>query len=240
MPVDVLAIAAHPDDVEMTCGGTLLRLKARGKKFGIVDLTAGEMGTRGTSETRRLEAERAAEILGAEFRETLDFGDGGLVTSREHELVLMDVIRREKPRLILTSYPDDRHPDHARAGRFVTDAAFYAGLRKVETNHPAHRPQHTIYFPTAVMHEPHFVVDITAVMETRRAAILAFASQFHREGSTEPETMLSRKMFLEALDARARHVGFLGGVEFGEGFLSKRPPRIDDLIGAFEGLEPGF
>jgi N-acetylglucosamine malate deacetylase 1 len=240
MPVDVLAIAAHPDDVEITCGGTLVSLKARGKKFGIVDLTAGEMGTRGSAETRRKESERAAEILGAEFRETLDFGDGGLVVTRENELLLMDVIRRERPRLVMTSYPDDRHPDHARAGRLVTDAAFYAGLRKIETSHPAHRPQHTIYFPTAVMHEPDFVVDITAAMETRRAAILAFASQFHREGSTEPQTMLSQKMFLEAIDARARHVGFLVGVEFGEGFVSKRPPRIDDPIAAFEGFEPGF
>jgi bacillithiol biosynthesis deacetylase BshB1 len=240
VPVDVLAISAHPDDVEMTCGGTLVRLKARGKRFGIVDLTRGEMGTRGTRETRRQEAERAAEILGAEFRETLDFGDGGLAVSRENELLLMDVIRREKPRLVITSYPDDRHPDHARAGRLVTDAAFYAGLRKIETNHPAHRPQQTIYFPTGSMHEPHFVVDITAAMDTRRAAILAFASQFHREGSAEPETLLSQKLFLEAIEARARHVGFLVGVEFGEGFLSKRPPRIDDPIAAYEGFEPGF
>lgn len=240
MPVDVLAIGAHPDDVEMTCGGTLVRLKGRGKRFGIVDLTRGEMGTRGTHETRRREAERAAEILGAEFRETLDFGDGGIAVSRENELLLMDVIRREKPRLVITSYPDDRHPDHARAGRIVTDAAFYAGLRKIETNHPAHRPQQTIYFPTGTMHEPHFVVDITAAMDTRRAAILAFASQFHREGSAEPETVLSQKIFLEAIEARARHVGFLVGVEFGEGFLSKRPPRIEDPIAAFEGFEPGF
>lgn len=240
MPVDVLAIGAHPDDVELTCGGTLVLLKARGRRFGIVDLTGGEMGTRGTQETRRREAERAAEILGAEFRETLDFGDGGLSTSRENELALMDVIRREKPRLVITSYPEDRHPDHARAGQLVTDAAFYAGLRRIETNHPAHRPQHTIYFPTGIMHEPDFVVDVTAAMETRRAAILAFASQFHREGSAEPETVLSQKKFLDAIEARARHVGFLVGVEFGEGFLTKRPPRIDDPVAAFEGFEPGF
>ena len=240
MPVDVLAIAAHPDDVEMTCGGTLVRLKERGKRFGIVDLTHGEMGTRGTRETRRREAERAAEILGADFRETLDFGDGGLAVNRQNELLLMDVIRREKPRLVLTSYPEDRHPDHARAGRLVTDAAFYAGLRKIETAHPAHRPQQTIYFPTGHTHEPHFVVDVTLVMETRRAAIRAFASQFHSEGSAEPETVLSQKMFLEAIEARARHFGWLIGVEFGEGFRAQRPPRVDDVIGAFEGREPGF
>jgi len=122
----------------------------------------------------------------------------------------------------------------------VTDAAFYAGLRRIETNHPAHRPQHTIYFPTGIMHEPDFVVDVTAAMETRRAAILAFASQFHREGSEEPETVLSQKKFLDAIEARARHVGFLVGVDFGEGFLTKRPPRIDDPVAAFEGFEPGF
>lgn len=240
MPVDVLAIAAHPDDVEMTCGGTLVQLKKRGKRFGIVDLSHGEMGTRGTAETRRREAELAAEILGAEFRETLDFGDGGLEISREHELVLMDVIRREKPRLIFTSYPEDRHPDHARAGRLVTDASFYAGLRKIETAHAAHRPQQTIYFSTAILHEAHFVVDITPAMETRRAAIRAFASQFHLERSAEPETLISQKMFLDALDARARHFGFLAGVEFGEGFLARRRPRIDDVIAVFEGFEPGF
>lgn len=240
MPVDVLAIAAHPDDVEMTCGGTLVQLKARGKRFGIVDLTHGEMGTRGTRVTRRSEAVRAAEILGADFRESLDFGDGGLAQTRQNELLLMDVIRREKPRLVMTSYPEDRHPDHARAGRLVTDAAFYAGLRKIETAHPAHRPQQTIYFSTGDVHEPDFVVDITPAMETRRAAIRAFASQFHSVGSAEPETVLSQKMFLDALDARARQFGYLVGVEFGEGFLARRPPRIDDLIGAFEGLEPGF
>lgn len=240
MPVDVLAIAAHPDDVEMTCAGTLVRLRATGKSFGIVDLTRGEMGTRGTDAIRRQEAERAAEILGASFRETLDFGDGGLAGSREQELALMDVIRRERPRLVLTSFPDDRHPDHARAGKLATDAAFYAGLRKIETGHPAHRPQQTIYFSTGYLHEPDFVVDVTATMETRRAAIRAFTSQFHREESEEPQTLISQKSFLEVLEARARHFGFLIGVEFGEGFLSRRPPRIDDPIAAFEGFEPGF
>lgn len=240
MPVDVLAIAAHPDDVEMTCAGTLVRLKAAGKRFGIVDLTRGEMGTRGSDAIRRREAERAAEIIGADFREALDFGDGGLTGSREQELALMDVIRRERPRIVFTSYPEDRHPDHARAGRLATDAAFYSGLRKIETGHPAHRPQQTIYFSTGYLHEPDFVVDVTDAMPTRRAAILAFTSQFHREESQEPQTVISQRNFLEMLDGRARHFGFLIGVEFGEGFLSKRPPRIDDPIAAFEGFETGF
>jgi len=240
MPVDILAISAPPDDVEMTCAGTLIRLKARGRRFAIVDLTRGELGTRGSDEIRRREAEHAAQILGADFRETLDFGDGRVAGTREQELVLIDLIRREKPRLVITPYPEDRHPDHARAGRLVTDSAFYAGLRKVETKHPAHRPQQTIYFSTSYVHDPDFVVDITESMETRRAAINAYASQFYRDDSKEPETMLSQTSFLHAIEARARHFGFLIGVEFGEGFSSKRPPKIDDVVAVFEGFEPGF
>ena len=240
MPVDVLAIGAHADDIELACAGTLVVLKERGRSFGIVDLTRGEMGTRGTPQIRLQEARSAAQILGASFRETLDFGDGGLVASREHELALIDLIRRERPRLILTSYPDDRHPDHRRAGQLVTDAAFYAGLRKLETLHPAHRPQQTIYFSTAYVHQPTFVVDVTPAMKTRSQALRAYRSQFYDPASKEPATILSQESFLAAIEARARHFGFLIGVEFGEGFVSKRPPRIDDPIAAFEGFEPGF
>jgi bacillithiol biosynthesis deacetylase BshB1 len=240
MAVDVLAIAAHPDDIELTCAGTLVRWKARGGRFGIVDLTHGEMGTRGDAATRERESQRAAEILGADFREALDFGDGGLRKTRENELILIDVIRREKPRLVLTSFPDDRHPDHRRAGEIVTDAAFYAGLRRIETRHPAHRPQQTIYFSTGYVHPPTFIVDVTPAMETRRAAIRAFSSQFHDPRSAEPQTILSQEGFLHAMDARARYFGFMIGVEFAEGFVSKRPPRIDDPVAAFEGQEPGF
>ncbi|MEP6993377.1 MAG: bacillithiol biosynthesis deacetylase BshB1 [Acidobacteriota bacterium] len=240
MAVDVLAIAAHPDDVELTCGGTLASLKARGYRFGIVDLTRGEMGTRGTPQIRAAEAQRAAQILGAEFREALDLGDGGLRKDREQELAVIEMIRREKPRLILTPYPDDRHPDHRRAGEIVTDAAYYAGLRKLETGHPAHRPQQTIYFSTFEVQEPDFVVDVTAVIEIRRAAMRAFASQLHDPGSAEPQTKLSQESFLTMLESRARHFGAMIGVEFAEGFKSRFPPRIDDLVQAFSGFEPGF
>jgi bacillithiol biosynthesis deacetylase BshB1 len=240
MEIDVLAVGAHPDDVELACAGTLVMLKARGHRFGIVDLTRGEMGTRGTSVLREQEARRSAEILGADFRETLDFGDGGLSGTRENELALIDLIRRVKPRLLLTSYPEDRHPDHRRAGELVTDAAFYAGLAKLSTRHAAHRPQQTVYYSAAYLHTPSFVVDVTPAMEKRRAAIRAYASQFHDPQSEEPQTLLSQKTFLAMVEGRARHFGFLIGVEFGEGFVSKRPPRIDDPLTAFEGFEPGF
>jgi N-acetylglucosamine malate deacetylase 1 len=240
MPVDVLAISAHPDDVELTCGGTLALLKQRGYRFGIVDLTRGEMGTRGTIEVRAAEARRAAEILGAEFREALDLGDGGLRRGREEELAVIEFIRRERPRLVLTPFPDDRHPDHRRAGQLVTDACYYAGLRKLETAHPAHRPQQTVYFSTFEARRPDFLVDITPVIELRRAAMRAFESQFHKPDSTEPETVLAQQGFLEAVEARAREYGFMIGAQFAEGFLSRRPPRIDDMVKAFEGYEAGF
>jgi bacillithiol biosynthesis deacetylase BshB1 len=240
VPVDVLAIAAHPDDVELTCAGTLVMLARRGRRFGIVDLTGGEMGTRGTAATREAEARRGAEILGADFRETLDLHDGGLETGRAAELAVIEVIRRERPRLVLTSYPEDRHPDHARAGRLVTDAGYYAGLRKLETAHPAHRPQQVLYFSTFLLQEPSLVVDVTPAMDVRRAAVRAFASQFHDPASKEPSTLLSQESFLEKVEARARHFGMLVGVEFAEGFVSRRPPRVDDLVTAFEGFEAGF
>jgi N-acetylglucosamine malate deacetylase 1 len=240
MPVDVLAISAHPDDVEMTCGGTLARFAGSGRTFGIIDLTAGEMGTRGTPDIRRREAEAAGEILGARFRETLDFGDGGLRTGRAEELALIDVIRRHRPRIVLAPFPEDRHPDHARAGRLVTDASFYAGLRKLETSEPAHRPQQIVYFSTMYEHPASFVVDVTATHAVKMEAIRAFASQFHDPESKEPLTVLSSATFLATIEARGRSCGFLIGTEFGEGFISRRPPRIDDLVAAFEGFEAGF
>jgi len=241
MPVDVLAISAHPDDVELTCGGTLARMKALGYRFGIVDLTRGEMGTRGTPEIREAEARKAAQILGAEFRESLDLGDGGLPIGRESELRVIDLIRRETPRVVLAPWPDDRHPDHRRAGQLVTDAAFYAGLRKLETAHAAYRPQLTVYFPTFdPQGTPDFVVDVTPYIEIRRAAMRAFESQFHKPGSTDPQTILSQRDFLDMIESRARQHGSLIGVEFGEGFLTKRPPRVDDLVKTFSGFEPGY
>ena len=240
MPVDILAVGAHPDDIELTCAGTLVMQAKRGRRFGILDLTSGEMGTRGSAKTRETEARRAAEILGAAFRETLDLTDGGLQTGRAAELAVIEVIRREKPRLVLTSYPEDRHPDHARAGRLVTDAAFYAGLRKLETALPAHRPQQVLYYSTFLLQEPSLLVDVTLAMETRREAMRAFASQFHDPASREPQTMLSQESFLEKVEARARHFGMIAGVEYADGFVTARPPRIDDLVQAFEGFEAGF
>jgi bacillithiol biosynthesis deacetylase BshB1 len=238
--IDVLAIGAHPDDIEMTCGGTLARLASSGRRVGLLDLTRGEMGTRGTPDIRAAEAARAAELLGAVFRRSLDLGDGGLRTGRAEELALLAEIRRAKPRLVFAPYPQDRHPDHARAGRLATDASFYAGLRKIETEHPAHRPQQVIYYSTMIGRSPEFVVDVTEFHARKMEAIRAFASQFHDPASKEPATVLTQPSFLANIEARSREHGLLIGVEFGEGFRSIRPPRIDDILQAFEGFEPGF
>lgn len=236
-PVDVIAIGAHPDDLELTCGGTIAKLASEGRRVGMLDLTRGEMGTRGTPEIRKREAARSAEILGAAWRHQLDFGDGGLRTGREEELELIDVFRAARPSLVIAPYPDDRHPDHARAGKLVTDAWFYSGLARLEREDPAHRPQAVIYYLLNFPVTPTFVIDVTAQQETRRKAMLAFESQFHQENSDEPPTLIAQKSFLEMIEARLRHYGGLINVEFGEAFWSRTPPRIDDPIRAFRGRE---
>jgi bacillithiol biosynthesis deacetylase BshB1 len=240
VPVDILACGAHPDDVELGCGGSLAAFAARGKSFGILDLTRGEMGTRGTPEIREREAEEAARTLGAAFRVTLDLGDGGLRTDRDAELRIVEVVRRARPRLLIAPYPDDRHPDHARAGRLLKEASFYAGLRALETGVPAHRPQQVVFYFATYVGSPSFLVDVSGVLERKLAALAAYRSQFHDPSSKEPETFISRKGFVEAITARARFFGAMANVEHAEGFVSPFPPRVDDPVAAFEGYEPGF
>lgn len=237
-PVDALFFDAHPDDIELSCGGTIVSFVERGLRVGIVDLTSGEMGTRGTPETRKREASTSAEILGAAFREQLDFGDGGLRTGRDEELQIIDVVRKCRPSIVFAPWPDERHPDHARTGRLVTDASFYAGLRALETEVAAHRPQTTIYYLQNYLVPLSFVVDVTKQWETKMRSIAAFQSQFHDPASTEPETFISRKSFLDMIEARGRHFGALIGVEYGEAYVTKQPPKIEDVIAAYSGREP--
>jgi bacillithiol biosynthesis deacetylase BshB1 len=236
-PVDLLFISAHPDDTELGCGGTVAKSVKAGLRVGLVDLTRGEMGTRGTPQTRKREAQSSARILGASFRESLDFQDGGLKTGREQELELVDVIRRAKPRLVFTAWPDDRHPDHARAGALVASASFYAGLKSLKTELPAHRPQTVIYYVQNYMIPPSFVVDVSAAWKTKMRAIAAFKSQFHDPRSEEPQTFISRPEFLDLIEARGVHFGALIGARHGEAFVTKQPPRVNDLIAAYGGRE---
>ncbi len=235
--LDILAFGAHPDDVEIGCGGTLIRAVDDGRQVGIVDLTRGEMGTRGTVETRAEERLAAAELLGISVREQLDFGDGNLAAGRDQELALIELIRRYRPNVLIAPWPDDRHPDHTRTGRLVTDAWFYAGLVRIETELPPHRPDAVLYYIQNYVQHPSLVVDVTAVWDRRVEAMRAYQSQFHNPDSDEPMTFIAKPSFLKLIEARARHFGALAGVEFGEAFVSKQPPQIDDLVQAYRGRE---
>lgn len=235
--VDILAFGAHADDLELSCGGTIAAAVARGQKVGMVDLTRAEMGTRGTPELRLEESTEAREILGASFRETLDFGDGNLRSGREEEMEIIAIIRACRPSIVIAPYPDDRHPDHTRTGRLVTEAAFYAGLKKIESDAKHHRPQMVIYYLLNYLVQPTFVVDISSTWETKAKAIAAYKSQFHDPESSEPPTFIARKEFLETIEGRARMFGGMIGAEYGEPFITKQPPRVDDLVAAYAGRE---
>jgi bacillithiol biosynthesis deacetylase BshB1 len=236
-PVDVIFFGAHPDDIELSCGGTIAKMVNDGLRVGIIELTRGELGTRGAPKVRRREALKAAGILGARFREQLDFGDGALRTGREEELQIVEIVRTCRPSLVFSMWPDDRHPDHIRTGRLVTEASFYAGLRALETGLPAHRPQATIYYPQNYLVPPSFVIDVTKTWKTKMRAIAAFKSQFYNPKSKEPLTFIADKKFLEMIEARGRHFGALIGAEYGEAFMTKQPPKVDDVIAAYSGRE---
>lgn len=239
VPVDVLAFGPHPDDVELGCGGTLAGLAARGLSFGIADLTRGEMATRGTPEGRAAEAAEAARLLGARFRVNLDLGDGDLRTDRAAQLLVVEAVRRARPRLVLAPVTEDRHPDHERAGRLVREAAWYAGLAKLETGLPPHRPDQVVFYAAYALPSPTFLVDVSASFAAKLAAIGAYRSQFHAENSGGPQTYVSSKEFFDGIEARARALGRIANVAYAEGFVAKAPPTLADPVAAFAGYEGG-
>jgi bacillithiol biosynthesis deacetylase BshB1 len=231
--VDVVAFGAHPDDVELFCGGTLAKLAAGGRRVAIVHLTRGEAGTRGSVATRRREAERAAAALGAVAVELLDCGDGAFRNGPREETSAIAVLRRLRPELVLAPPPADRHPDHGRAHRLVVDACFYAGLARRGRGRP-HRPATLFWYMQHDPFEPAFVVDVTASWETKRAALDCYASQLHRPGATRaaaeraPATKVSSREFRLAIEGRARHFGQMIGAELGEPFGGRLPLAVAD------------
>lgn len=229
--VDVLAIGAHPDDVELGCGATLAKLAGAGRRVGILHLTSGEAGTRGTPAERRQEAARAGEILGAALVDFLALGDGALRTGPAEEDELIAALRRLRPELVIAPAPDDRHPDHGRAHRLVRDACFYAGLARRGAGEP-HRPAALFaYLQHDAVFAPSFVVDVTATWAIKEAALDAYASQIHRpDGAArdEPETVTASRRFRLAVEGRARHFGQLVGAELGEPFWSHGPLAVAD------------
>lgn len=231
MKLDVLAIGSHPDDVELGCGGTLAALARRGAKVGILHLTRGEAGTRGTVEERRSEAEEAAGILGAEVLEIMDCGDGRLRNGAKEEDVLIGHLRRLRPELVLGPAPSDRHPDHARAHRLVADSCFYAGLARRGKGEP-HRPAAVFSYMQHDPFEPSFIVDVGAVWSVKMEALAAYRSQLFQGGERrdEPATKVASPEFRQAIEGRARHYGLLIGVSHGEPFWSRIPLAVDDPL----------
>ncbi len=229
MNLDLLAIAAHPDDVELTCGGTLLKMAQAGYKTGILDLTAGEMGTLGTPETRAKEAALAAKILKAKYRATLGVPDSDVTASREHKLRLAAAIRELRPRTVIIPYWEARHPDHYNASTLCYEGCFLAGLKQLPIPGEPFRP-HKILYSTAFAHvRPTFVVDITTQFEARHKAIKAFTSQF-RGTSRKRKVFLAIDRLEEEMNQIARHYGDMIGVRYGEPFLLKEMMKVNDVV----------
>ena len=232
MKLDILAFAAHPDDVELSCSGTLFHHLAMGKKVGIVDLTRGELGTRGSDELRDLEATNASKIMGIHARENLRMADGFFEVDKENQLKIIEMIRKYQPELVLANAINDRHIDHGRAAELVHQACFLSGLVKLETGDlKPWRPKRIMHYIQDYFMQPDVIVDITPWFEKKKACIMAFSSQFYNPESTEPETPISNASFFKFVEARSREMGRLIGVEFGEGFVSKTPLNLKDLTG---------
>jgi len=234
MKLDLLAIGVHPDDVELGCAGTILKHHSLGQKTGILHLTRGELGTRGDMKSRLKEAEKAAKILGVHALETLDFADGFFANDQEHQLKLIRVIRKYRPRIVLANAFDDRHPDHGRAGWLAEDACFLSGLRKVQTKlngkiQEAWRPKAIYHYVQAYRHQPDVIVDVTEFWEKKMEAVKAYASQFYNPDSKEPQTFISTPEFLELVKARGIEFGQAIGVKYGEAFTARRKIGVRSL-----------
>jgi bacillithiol biosynthesis deacetylase BshB1 len=235
MKLDVLAIGVHPDDVELGCSGTLIKEVKRGKKAGVIDLTQGELGTRGTIETRFNEAQEAAKIMGVAVRENLKMRDGFFQNDEAHQLQLIQALRKYQPEIVIGNILEDRHPDHGRAGQLIYDACFLSGLKQIKTtdeqgrSQERWRPKQLLHYLQDRFYEPDVIVDITEVWEQRLESIKAFKTQFHNPEIAEEETYISSPAFLESIIARARLLGKRIGVQFAEGFVSKKNIGIDNL-----------
>jgi bacillithiol biosynthesis deacetylase BshB1 len=232
MPLDILAFGAHPDDVELHVGGTLAKMAAHGYAVGVVDLTRGELGTRGTPAIRAREARKAAGILGLQVRENLGLPDGDVLVTPESRLKVIRALRKHCPMMVLAPHWDEAHPDHANAGKLVAEAAHHAGLAKISTGQERFRPKAILYYMLPPYVRPTFIVDITAHIEQREAAIRAHRSQLFDPGQ-EPDTYLSQPDFLYRVSAVVSYYGTLIGRAKGEAFFMKVPPEIPDLVDFF-------
>ena len=235
MKLDILAISAHPDDIELSCSGTLLAHHTMGYKTGILDLTEGEMSTRGTPEIRRKESAKASEIMKISIRENLGLSDAKFDLSFENQLRVIKVLRKYRPEIILANAPYDRHPDHVRAAQLIEEAVFKSGLVKIKTedekgSQSPWRPKKVYHYIQSVSLEPDFICDISAHMEQKMAAIRVFKSQFFDPNSNEPDTYISNPDFLKLIEARSREWGHRIGVSYGEGFVQRQSLGVKSLF----------
>jgi len=240
MKLDVLIFAAHPDDAELNLGGTICSLTKQGKKVGIIDLTRGEMGTRGNTETRKKEAQKASEIMGIDYRVNLDLGDSFVENTRSNQEKIISEVRKTQPSICITGAPHDRHPDHGKSTQLVLDALFYSGLKKIETsNLSPWRPSHIFHYMQDRPFEPDFVFDISSTWEQKKQAMLAFETQFNvADSGKEPETYISTPAYFKQLEARARYFGHLAGFEFGEPLKYYNGPSPLTSLNEFLDINP--
>ena len=232
--LDILAFGAHPDDIELGCGGTIAKEISLGKKVGVIDLTKGELGTRGSAEIREKEAEKAKEILGLSLRENLNFADGFFINDKAHQLKIIEIIRKYQPEIVLCNAIDDRHIDHPKGGKLVSDACFLSGLRKIETFNnqklqQAWRPKVVYHYIQWKNITPDFVVDISNFIEIKMKAVKAYSSQFYNPNSKEPVSPITSKNFLDSVKYRAQDLGRLVGVDYAEGFTTERFVAVKSL-----------
>lgn len=233
--MDVLGFGAHPDDVEISCGGSIAKLVQSGKSVGLIDLTMGELGTRGSGPLRLIEASAAAEVLGVKYRENLQLGDGFFEENQESLLKVIEMIRKYRPEVVLANSIKDRHPDHARGASLVSRACFLSGLRKIETSNEgkaqeAWRPKSVYHYIQDYYIDPDFVIDVSDFFEIKMASIKAYKSQFFDPNSPEPETPISGSEFFDVLKSRAMDFGRPAGAMLGEGFTVERPPLVEDFF----------
>jgi bacillithiol biosynthesis deacetylase BshB1 len=234
MKLDILAFGAHPDDVELGCSGTIAKEISLGKKVGIVDLTRGELGTRGSVAIRNAESKKATQILGVAVRENLDMRDGFFINDEAHQLKIIEMIRKYQPEIVLCNAIQDRHIDHGKGSKLVSDACFLSGLRKIETtlngeSQQAWRPKVVYHYIQWENLQPDFVVDISGFIDVKMESILAYSSQFYDPNSKEPESPISSKNFLDSVKYRAQDLGRIIGVAHGEGFTVERYLAVNSL-----------
>ena len=234
MKLDILAFGAHPDDIELGCGATIAKEVSLGKKVGIIDLTQGELGTRGSAELRIIEANNAAKILGVSVRENVGFADGFFINDKKHQLEIIKMIRKYQPDIVLCNAIDDRHIDHGKGSKLVSDACFLSGLVKIETElegkqQEKWRPKHVYHYIQWKNIAPDFVIDVTGFIQKKQASVLAYSSQFYDPNSKEPESPITSKTFIESINYRSRDLGRLIGVEYAEGFTSERYVAAENL-----------